>query len=266
MSQKLIHLGRNERIDTECKEVLSLIRKTYGNTTQILVSNEELCELAAVCAKFPRYTDPEKARSELHSAAVDEVADVMIILDHVINIFQLDDLEIRARIQGKIDRIRRWLSKSSDQEQTTVDREVREGVNPQPKKKPEEKPQEQPREGSVHMNCVGCAHVGEFQQLRIGGRCNICAQNNWSLWESKEAAGVGNGYRVRHQADHESGKPLTWEEFVIMQRQAEKKGLLFPDEVYIVLKSNRWGHLWRGEFVNLLDETHYGMNWEAVWG
>lgn len=262
MSQKLILLSGDDSKDFRYKRILYDLRKTYGNTTQILVSNEELCELAAVCAKFPRYKDPDKARAELHSAAIDEVADVMIILDHVINIFRLKDEDIRKRIDGKLDRIVRWLSKSSDQEQTTVDREVREGVNPQPKKKPAEKPQEQPREGFVQFNCVGCAHVGEFQQLMIGGRCNICAQNNWSLWEPKEATEVAQGYKVPLKVGHESGKPLTWEEFVIMQLRAEKKGLLFPDEVHIVLKSNR---MKRGELVNLLDETYYGACWEAVW-
>lgn len=262
MAQKLILLSRDDSKDFRYKRILYDLRKTYGNTTQILVSNEELCELAAVCAKFPRYKDPKKARAELHSAAIDEVADVMIILDHVINIFQLSDEEIRKRIDGKLDRIVRWLAESSDQEQTTVDREVREDVNPQPKKKPAEKPQEQPRKGSVQMNCVGCAHVGEFQQLMIGGRCNICAKTNWSLWEPKEATEAAQGYKVPLKVEHESGKPLTWEEFVIMQLRAEKKGLLFPDEVHIVLKSN---HMKRGELVNLLDETHYGACWEAVW-
>lgn len=262
MSQRLILLSGDDHIDLRNKKILSDLRKTYGNTSQILVSNEELCELAAVCAKFPRYKDPDKARAELHYAAIDEVADVMIILDHVINIFRLKDEDIRKRIDGKLDRIVRWLAKSSDQEQTTVDREVREGVNPQPNKKPTEKPQEQPREGSVHMNCVGCAHVGEFQQLMIGGRCNTCAQNNWSLWEPKEATDVAKGYKVPLKVGHESGKPLTWEEFVIMQLRAEKNGLLFPDEVHIVLKSN---HIKRGELVNLMDETYYGTCWEAVW-
>ena len=262
MAQRLILLSVDSLIDLRNKKILSDLRKIYGNTTQILVSNEELCELAAVCAKFPRYKDPNKARAELHSAAIDEVADVMIILDHVINIFQLSDEEIRKRIDGKLDRIVRWLAQSSDQEQTTVDREVREGVNPQLGENHAEKPQEQPREGSVQMNCVGCAHVGEFQQLMIGGRCNICAQNNWSLWEPKGDTEVTQGYKVPLKVGHESGKPLTWEEFVLMQLRAEKKGLLFPDEVHIVLKSN---HMKKGELVNLLDETYYGACWEAVW-
>lgn len=257
MAQRLILLSGDNHVDLRNKKILSDLRKTYGNTTQILVSNEELCELAAVCAKFPRYKDPEKARAELRSAAIDEVADVMIILDHVINIFRLQDDEIRKRIGGKLDRIVRWLSESSDQEQTTVDREVREGVNPQPSEKPAEKPKEQPREGS---RCSGCAHVGEFQQLKVGGRCTICAQSNWSLWESKEATDAGRGYMVRHQADRESGKSLTWEEFAVMQLRAEKRGLVFPEEVYIVLKGNK-----KGELLNLLDESKYGVTWEAVW-
>ena len=257
MSQKLILLSGEDSVDFRYKRILYDLRKTYGSTTQILVSNEELCELAAVCAKFPRYKDPEKARAELHSAAIDEVADVMIILDHVINIFRLQDEEIRKRISGKLDRIVRWLSESSDQEQTTVDREVREGVNPQPSDKPAEKPKEQPREGS---RCSGCAHVGEFQQLKMGGRCTICAQSNWSLWEPKESVDSGRGYTVRHQADRESGKPLTWEEFAVMQLRAEKRGLVFPEEVYIVLKGNK-----KGELLNLLDESKYGVTWEAVW-
>ena len=257
MSQKLILLSGDDSVDFRYKRILYDLRKTYGSTTQILVSNEELCELAAVCAKFPRYKDPEKARVELHSAAIDEVADVMIILDHVINIFQLKDEEIRKRVDGKLDRIVRWLSESSDQEQTTVDREVREGVNPQLGEKPAEKAKEQPREGS---RCSGCAHVGEFQQLKMGGRCTICAQSNWSLWESKESTDFGRGYTVRHQADRESGKPLTWEEFAVMQLRAEKRGLVFPEEVYIVLKGNK-----KGELLNLLDESKYGVTWEAVW-
>jgi hypothetical protein len=54
---------------------------------------------------------------------------------------------------------------------------------------------------------------------------------------------------------------LTWEEFAIMQLRAEKRGLIFPDEVYIVLKSNK-----RGEFPKvLLNEGGYGACWEAVW-
>lgn len=162
--QKLILLGENFYADSRHKNVLAKIRETYGNTTQILVSNEELCELAAVCAKFPRYTDPEKARTELHSAAVDEVADVMIILDHIINIFGLSEEEIRDRISGKIGRITRWLATSDSQEQTTVDREV---VEPQDSKAP----------------CGICRHFGNFNNLKPGHRCCTCVTSGYSMFE-----------------------------------------------------------------------------------
>lgn len=166
MSQKLIQLSRSPYEDVRRKEVLSHIREVYGNTTQILVSNEELCELAAVCAKFPRYTDPGKARTELRSAAIDEVADVMIILDHIINIFQLEDIEVWRRIGGKVDRISRWLSESSNQEQTTVDREVKESTIPS-------------------VPCGGCGHFGNFQNLKPGHRCCQCASSGYTLFEPK---------------------------------------------------------------------------------
>lgn len=165
--QTMIQLSDNPNTDRRHKEVLARIRETYGNTTQILVSNEELCELAAVCAKFPRYTDPEKGRSKLHSAAIDEVADVMIILDHIINIFGLEEREVRARIEGKVDRITRWLSESTDQEQTTVDREVRVATKPK-------------------CPCGDCEHYGDFQNLKPGHRCCKCASNGFSLFEPKQ--------------------------------------------------------------------------------
>lgn len=182
MSQNLIRLSNNDWENRRHREVLSHIRETYGNTTQILVSNEELCELAAVCAKFPRYTDPNKARSELHSAAIDEVADVMIILDHVINIFQLEDQEIWERISGKVDRIHRWLSASDSQEQTTVDRDV----HNRPLKA---------------QRCGTCKHMGTFSNLKPGHRCYRCVSSGLSLYEP--ALPSYGGYRVNHPADKE---------------------------------------------------------------
>lgn len=167
MYQKLIQLGCDDYTNRRHKEVLSHIREKYGNTTQILVSNEELCELAAVCAKFPRYTDPHKARTELHSAAVDEVADVMIILDHIISIFQLDDKEIWDRIEGKVDRITRWLSASDSQEQTTVDRAVHVG-------------------NKQHTKCGTCDGYGDFQNLKPGNRCCVCVTSGYSQYKPKQ--------------------------------------------------------------------------------
>lgn len=247
MSQNLIRMSVNESLDRRHKEVLQRIRETYGNTTQILVSNEELCELAAVCAKFPRYTDPDKARTELHSAAVDEVADVLIILDHVINIFGLNDAEIRSRINGKIDRINRWLSKSSNQEQTTVDREVHENANTA-----KVDPITVPIIDTVA--CKGCRHVGNFANLKIGGRCYSCCRGGFSLWESSE--GVGNAYD-RNKPKSESGKKVTASEFALLQMLECRHGKLFPDGMYLIIKDNRC--------LDSFDIKDYGVKWEAVW-
>lgn len=111
-------------ISKDQQESLKKARETYGNTAQMLVAAEECCELAAVCTKFPRYETTEKAKSELREKAIDEVADVLIILDHVCSVFDLSELEVRTRISGKIARLRGWLDKSDSMEQTTVDRYV----------------------------------------------------------------------------------------------------------------------------------------------
>lgn len=106
------------------REVLQKARDTYGDTTQILVSVEELCELACVCAKFPRFEDADVARAKLHDKAIDEVADALVILDHVISIFDLTPVEIGSRVDAKVARMERWLDTSTSQSQTMIDREV----------------------------------------------------------------------------------------------------------------------------------------------
>ena len=165
MSQRMIQ--QEPFLTEEHRKVLFHARCVYGNTKQILVSNEELCELAAVCAKFPRYDDPYKACQELHKNAVDEVADVIIVLDHIINIFQLKDEEIQARIAGKIERLQRWMDASNSMEQTTVDREVHEGANPK-------------------VPCGRCRHFGDFRNLKPGHRCPVCISRQYSEFEPKE--------------------------------------------------------------------------------
>lgn len=119
----------NIKLNAAQRHWLEKARTTYGDYNQIMVSNEELCELAAVCAKYPRFSDPEEARKELHLKALDEVADVIIVLDHIVNIFGLDQGEIESRIAAKIDRLERWLSTNNSMDTTTKDRYV-EGDSP----------------------------------------------------------------------------------------------------------------------------------------
>lgn len=103
---------------------LAKARETYGNTTQILVAIEELNELACVLAKFPRYDSEYEARLDLHQKAVDEVADVEIILHHVKAIFNLNQEEIDARKIAKTERLQRWLDNSPSMQRTVEDRTI----------------------------------------------------------------------------------------------------------------------------------------------
>lgn len=106
------------------REILKKARDTYGDTTQILISVEELCELACVCAKFPRFEDSDIARNKLHKQALDEVADTLIVLDHIVHIFDLTPVELGERVEAKIARLDRWLHTSTSQSQTMMDRKV----------------------------------------------------------------------------------------------------------------------------------------------
>ena len=108
----------------EQKKILQQCRETYGDTAQILVSIEELNELACVLAKYPRYDNPKQARAELHEKALDEAADVFIVLDHIINILDLTDFELKKRIEKKVQRVTRWLDTNDKFSQTLVDRAV----------------------------------------------------------------------------------------------------------------------------------------------
>ena len=105
-------------------KVLETARKVYGNKNQILVCIEELNELPCVLAKFPRYEDEGEAREQLMDKALDEVADVLIILEHVQKIFELTDEDISDRMMKKIERLDRWLRNSTSMQRTLEDRVV----------------------------------------------------------------------------------------------------------------------------------------------
>lgn len=105
-------------------KILETARNVYGNKNQILVCIEELNELACVLAKFPRYEDEDEAREKLTEKVIDEVADVMIILDHVQKIFGIPDEAISDRIMKKIERLERWLKNSTSMQRTLEDRVV----------------------------------------------------------------------------------------------------------------------------------------------
>lgn len=111
-------------LDEHVKQVLEKSREVYGAKNQILVSIEELNELACILAKYPRYNDENEGITDLYQRVLDEVADVTIILDHVRNIFRFNDYEIDDRIRAKIARLSRWLSHSDSMQETIDDRKV----------------------------------------------------------------------------------------------------------------------------------------------
>ena len=158
------------------KKTLAQARQTYGDSAQILVANEELCELAAVCAKFPRYSDREEAKQKLHDKAVDEVADVFVILEHVINIFGLTEEELTVRVGAKIDRLSRWLESSDSMQRTTEDRTVN---------SPTIRMSNKLESVDYSAKCIGCKHVYHFKELKPGGKCYRCALGD-DNYEPKE--------------------------------------------------------------------------------
>ena len=115
----------SKEILTSDKQILlQEARQIYGNKNQILVCMEELNELACVLAKYPRYSDEAEAVKDLKEKALDEYADVFIILDHVKHIFDLTDDDIAGRVNAKLTRLARWLSHSKSMQETVDDRTV----------------------------------------------------------------------------------------------------------------------------------------------
>ena len=139
-------------LDESILTALNDARANYGNKNQILVCMEELNELACVLAKYPRYTDESTAAAELHDKVLDEYADVLIILNHVQNIFDLSDRDISNRIKDKIDRLQRWLSHSKSMQETIDDRTV------------------------TQSTCHKCAHEELTEEQDYLDYCQTCLQ------------------------------------------------------------------------------------------
>lgn len=107
------------------EKLLKRAQNTYGYTNQITVATEELCELACVLAKYPRYHNHEAACADLRDRVVDELADVTVVSKHIEMIFDITPKELYDRVQLKLARLERWLDTDSSMETTVKDREVR---------------------------------------------------------------------------------------------------------------------------------------------
>ena len=108
----------------EDARTLQAARETYGAHKQIGVAAEECTELAKELIKAFRYDDFEDAVKNTKENVVDEVADVLIVLDHILNLYTITTSDLQPHITKKLDRLRYWLSQSDSIEFTTKIRTV----------------------------------------------------------------------------------------------------------------------------------------------
>jgi NTP pyrophosphatase (non-canonical NTP hydrolase) len=106
------------------KEILKKLREKYGNKAQIAVCTEELCELSSVISKFIRYDKEETAISDTKHKVTDEFCDVLIILEHIREIYKISDTDIEQGVSRKINRANKWLNTNKSMEVTTQIRGV----------------------------------------------------------------------------------------------------------------------------------------------
>lgn len=186
-------------ISKEQGSVLARAREVYGHSKQIDVSAEEMCELAASCLKYSRYSSEARAVDALYDKVLGEVADVIIVLDHIIKIFGMTSEDIGKTIDGKIARLEGWLNESSSSEQTTIRREIPhpvdmngcEGCTYEGSNKSNPKCDTcGPRLKNYvkALPCNGCRHMGDYANMKVGGVCYVCAGTGGGGYEPIEGA------------------------------------------------------------------------------
>lgn len=105
-------------------------RETYGAHKQIGVAAEECTELAKELIKAFRYDNFGDAVTNTRDSVIDEVADVYIVLDHVLNLYNIRERDLIPYVSKKIQRLRYWLNNSDSIEFTTNHREFT-AIDPQ---------------------------------------------------------------------------------------------------------------------------------------
>ena len=176
-----------EMLSPEQQKVLAICREKFGEDQQVVVSMGEFAELVTAISKYPRYMDKDKARSDLHDGVVDEVADTLICLDHVIKVFQLNEEELQQRLAAKVERINRWNSNDSynRMECTIADREVIES--------PEE-PWEPSLDDPV---CQSCAYLRKMKIYRLNPTCVHCGKDHKLYIKAWDCSGCGHMGKVK---------------------------------------------------------------------
>ena len=111
--------------ENEMHRLLETAQANYGYANQVVVAIEELCELGAVLAKYPRYDFHDDAVEALKDKVVEEVADVIIMMRHLQMIFGIQPQELDDMMDKKLNRLKRWLeSEDKSFHHTTEDRAV----------------------------------------------------------------------------------------------------------------------------------------------
>ena len=108
----------------EDSKTLQAARETYGAHKQIGVAAEECTELAKELIKAFRYDDFEDAVKNTKENVVDEVADVLIVFDHILNLYNITTSDLQPHITRKLDRLRYWLEHSKSIEFTMQHRSL----------------------------------------------------------------------------------------------------------------------------------------------
>lgn len=105
-------------------KILQKARDTYGPHKQVGVAAEECTELAKELIKAFRYDDFDTAVSKTKKNVVDETADLIIVLDHIIKLYNITERDLDPHIRKKIDRLQYWLDSSDSIEFTTENRNL----------------------------------------------------------------------------------------------------------------------------------------------
>lgn len=105
-------------------QTLQRARETYGAHKQIGVAAEECTELAKELIKAFRYDSFDDVVKNTKENVVDEVADVLIVLDHVIKLFNITTQDLQPHVTKKLQRLEYWLDNSDSIEFTTKCREI----------------------------------------------------------------------------------------------------------------------------------------------
>lgn len=189
-------------VDQSHQEITKRARSTYGYKKQLSVAAEELDELAILCNKYQRYDYHEDAVRDLYSKAIGEVADVLIVLDHIIEVFGLTKEDLQAGVDGKTRRLEVWMNSSKSLQVSTVMREIPKASHSESHKKPDN------CDGCLYIDlpgnvgpclscenfsryarpkrCQECVHKGNWHSLIPGGSCYKCVNEKDQFEPIKE--------------------------------------------------------------------------------